>query len=254
MKIIADLHTHTVACDHAYSTLAENCEAAAERGLIAIAATEHACAMLGGPSPVYFYTKKPKEHSGVRIFSGAEVNILGPDTGEPTAWGDMTKWREFAGGNGFDLPDHVLKRIHYVIASIHEPIFNKRNVAETTEIWLKVLDNPNIDCLGHLDRAMECDYEVIVKKAAEKDVIVEINNHSFDLNSASSVVCEKIARFCMQFGTQVAVTSDAHFMHEVGVFNHSLALLESVGFPEELVVNADEARLRAFLARRGVEF
>ena len=41
MNIIADTHTHTLACDHAYSTISENAAAAAGKGLRFLAMTEH---------------------------------------------------------------------------------------------------------------------------------------------------------------------------------------------------------------------
>ena len=42
MKIIADTHAHTLASGHAYSTIKEMAAAAKERGLKALALTEHA--------------------------------------------------------------------------------------------------------------------------------------------------------------------------------------------------------------------
>lgn len=41
MQIIADLHTHTNVTDHAFSTLTEMVQAAEDRGLAAIAITNH---------------------------------------------------------------------------------------------------------------------------------------------------------------------------------------------------------------------
>ena len=49
MKLAADMHTHTVASTHAYSTITENCRAAAELGLRALAITDHYLAMPDSP-------------------------------------------------------------------------------------------------------------------------------------------------------------------------------------------------------------
>jgi len=46
--IKADLHTHTIASGHAYSTLLENIEYGKKRGIETIAITEHTDGMLGG--------------------------------------------------------------------------------------------------------------------------------------------------------------------------------------------------------------
>jgi putative hydrolase len=54
MQIIADTHNHTVACDHAFSTIAENAATARERSLRFLCMTEHGSAMAGAPSRHYF--------------------------------------------------------------------------------------------------------------------------------------------------------------------------------------------------------
>ena len=41
MNIVADLHTHTLACGHAYSTLTEVIQEASDKGLKAVGLTEH---------------------------------------------------------------------------------------------------------------------------------------------------------------------------------------------------------------------
>ena len=47
MKPLCDLHTHTVASGHAYSTLLENVHMAAMRGLKVYGHSDHARLMLG---------------------------------------------------------------------------------------------------------------------------------------------------------------------------------------------------------------
>ena len=41
MKIIADLHTHTLVSEHAYSTVNEMVQSAKEKGFLALAITDH---------------------------------------------------------------------------------------------------------------------------------------------------------------------------------------------------------------------
>ena len=47
MKLLFDLHTHTVASGHAFSTLKENIEEAAAKGLKAMGTSDHYSAMPG---------------------------------------------------------------------------------------------------------------------------------------------------------------------------------------------------------------
>ena len=60
MKIYFDIHTHTTASGHAFSTFKENLEEAAAKGLTAYGMSDHAPAMPGS-APV-----SPKSNSGVR--------------------------------------------------------------------------------------------------------------------------------------------------------------------------------------------
>ena len=78
MNIVADLHTHTNVSDHAFSTLQENCRAAAEKKLYAIAVTNHAPAMKDGAHIWHFGGMRsfPRRIDGVYVLRGAEVNIL----------------------------------------------------------------------------------------------------------------------------------------------------------------------------------
>ena len=64
-----DLHTHTIASGHAYSTLQENIAAARERGLKFLGLSEHGPAVDGGPSRLYFQNYKiiPREYGDMRL-------------------------------------------------------------------------------------------------------------------------------------------------------------------------------------------
>lgn len=78
MKPLCDLHTHTVASGHAYSTLLENVHMAAMRGLKVYGHSDHARLMPGTTDEIYFTNFKviPREIEGVRILHGIEANIL----------------------------------------------------------------------------------------------------------------------------------------------------------------------------------
>ena len=255
MKIYADMHTHTVISGHSYSTLRENCVEAKELGHIAIALTDHAPAISGAPQPIYFMAQVPKTQVGIRVLAGVEVNLISPGKAlqMPGSAASIEDWDGFAMHNGFDLPDWLLERKEYVIASMHNGYYIDEGYAGNTERWLRVLDNPNVDCIGHIGQeAFPCDYETIIKKCVEKNVLLEINNHSFEVREGSAKNCGQVARLCKKYGARIVVSSDAHNAEEVGRFPHSLALLEEVGFPEELVVNSSPERLKAYFAEKGV--
>lgn len=78
MRLIADLHTHTIASTHAYSTLQENVAAAAKQGLAAVAITDHGVTMPGAPGRWYFQNLSmlPRYIDGVMVLRGQETNII----------------------------------------------------------------------------------------------------------------------------------------------------------------------------------
>ncbi|MDL2273578.1 phosphatase [Oscillospiraceae bacterium OttesenSCG-928-G22] len=237
MNIIADLHTHTVAAGHAFSTLYENCLAAKERGLSHIALTEHAPAMPGGPPKIYFGAMRalPRVIEGVFVLRGVELNIL--------------DWE-----GAVDLSPFYLKQLDYVIASLHENMTKPGSAEEHTEAYLNVIKNEYVDCLGHIGNgAYPCDYERVVRALRDAGKILEINNHSFVTRPGSKENCKIAAGFCKKHGVPVAVTTDAHYMSRVGLFPDALALLKELDFPEELVINSSLKRLSDwFLRRKGL--
>ena len=78
MQFVADLHVHTVASGHAYSTVKENARAAADKGLAIIALTDHGPGMPGGAHVYHFsnQTAIPPFLFGVRVLKGIEANAM----------------------------------------------------------------------------------------------------------------------------------------------------------------------------------
>ena len=76
--ILLDVHTHTVASGHAFSSLQEMVHAAAEKGLQILGITEHAPGIPGTCAPIYFRNLHvvPRQMYGVELLLGAELNIL----------------------------------------------------------------------------------------------------------------------------------------------------------------------------------
>ena len=83
-NIIADLHTHSLASTHAYSTIREMVDSAAEKGLKAIAITDHARTMPGAPGPWFFNSmhELPLLYRGILLIAGMEANVIGAQNGQ----------------------------------------------------------------------------------------------------------------------------------------------------------------------------
>ncbi|WP_347916130.1 phosphatase, partial [Clostridium saudiense] len=166
---------------------------------------------------------------------GCEANILDVD------------------GN-LDMPSDAIKNLDYMIASFHEPVFEPKSLEENTMAILNTMDKyEKVEILGHLGNPnYKLDYDAIVKKAKEKDIMIEINNSSLSGSSriGSDVNCEKVARLCKEHGTKVILTSDAHINLRIGDFSNGIELFEKIEMPKELIMN-DPEKLISHLKNKG---
>ncbi|MGN0404614.1 MAG: phosphatase [Bariatricus sp.] len=236
MKIVLDTHAHTVASGHAYNTIREMAKAAADKGLEAIALTDHAPDMPGSCHLFYFQNLRivPRNLFGVKLFLGTEANILDEN-------------------GSVDLPDSVLAEMDLVIASIHPPCYKGAKTKEAiTNAYLAAMENPHIDIIGHPDDGrFMVDYEAIVKKAKETHTLLELNNSSlrpggFRVNTRENDL--EMLRFCKKYEVPVSLGSDAHVDVDLARFDLAMEVLEECEFPEELVVNTSLERLEKILA------
>ncbi|MCB2300796.1 phosphatase [Clostridium tagluense] len=237
MKFVADLHTHTIVSGHAYSTLMENAKYANEIGLEILGVTDHGPNMPGSPDLWYFGNFKvlPRELYGVKMLYGCEANIIDYE------------------GN-LDLPLDLQKGLDIMIVSMHEPLMEGGKSADlNTAAILKAMDNPNVNILGHLGNPkFPIHEEEIVKKAKEKNILIELNNSSFITSRiGSDKNCTKIAKLCIEFGGKIIVNSDAHFCFSIGNFSAAEKVLKDIDMPEELIVNTNRAMLIEFLREKG---
>ncbi len=234
MNIIADLHTHTLVSHHAYSTLAELVDEAKKKNLYAIAITDHAPGLEDGAHRLHFkcLAKLPDVIDGVRIFHGAELNIM-----------------DFLGT--IDLGDVILSKLHFVLASFHREVIEGGTKEEHTNAWLNVVKNKYIDCLGHCGNpAYEFDFETVVKECAKYEKIIEINASSEEARPGSFANCKIIAELCKKYGVHVAVNTDSHSRWTIGNFEPGIMLLKEISFPEEMVINSSLERLNAFFEKK----
>ena len=234
MKICADLHTHTIASDHAFSTVSEICAAAHTAGLRAVAITDHAPAMEDAPHRWHFTTMHmlPRVCQDVFILRGAELNIV-----------------DYEGA--VDLTPDALRKLDFVIASFHDTVLRPGREEDHTRALLTVADNPLIDCLGHPGQPQFAfDHETVIRRCRETGTLLEINNNSFLVRSRGISVCRELARLCARYEVPVVVNSDAHWAGMAGQTPRALAMLAEISFPERLILNLSWPRLCDYFQNR----
>ncbi len=237
MKLYFDLHTHTLASGHAYSTLTENIAAAKAQGLTAYGHSEHAESMPGSVSNLYFTNFRviPKEVEGMRIVGGIEVNIV-----------DIH-------GN-LDVEEWILKGVDYAIASIHSVTMQFGTPEENLHAVITAMENPYIKILGHPeDCRYGLDFDILCQEANRTGTLLELNNTSLHPESVRPKGRESataMLQACMRHNTRIIVNTDAHIASFVGDFENALGLLEELNFPESLVVNASPEGLEQILKKK----
>lgn len=231
MKIVGDLHCHTIASIHAYSTLRENIEAAKKKKLCVLGITDHGSGTHDSPPLSYFenLTSLPDNVEGIRILRGVEANIM-----------------DFRGN--LDMPDEILKNLDIVVASFHISCTRPGTRAEHTEAYKRLAQNPLVHIIGHSGSVeFPYDYAEVIPEFKKYHKLVEINAHTFICRKKSIGNCRKIALLCKQYRVPVVVNSDAHSEFEVGCCDKALEMLEELKFPEELIVNTNQERLEKYL-------
>ena len=224
MTFVLDVHCHTVNSTHAYSTISENAEHAATIGLTHIGLCDHAPAMPGGAHLYHFVNiwSLPDIIKGVRVFKGAEVNIMN-ERGK------------------VDLENNWLKNMDFVIAAMHRGVIPAINRKADTNALIKAMDNPYVHIIGHpLGAWYDIDVNILVEAAARTQTILEVNEKSINPGSNRYNGNEdtiKMLKLCKEMNVPVLASSDAHFCTEVGCFNNAKALIEEVGLNESLVLN-----------------
>lgn len=125
MKIELDVHTHTIASGHAFSTLQEMAQAAAGKGLKVLGITEHSPGIPGTCHPIYFRNLHvvPRRMYGVELLLGAEINILD-------------------GKGNLDLDEDYMKMLDIRIAGIHSLCYEYGTIEENTHGMVQAISNP----------------------------------------------------------------------------------------------------------------
>jgi DNA polymerase (family 10) len=205
-----DLHSHTTLSD-GRDTLAEMAAAGRERGYAYMAITDHSASHGFGDhvtaerlwERIEEVREWNKGKRGFRLLAGSEVNI-GLD-------GEL------------DYPDDLLAALDWVVASVHTS-FSISGVAMTERV-LTAVENPHVDCIGHLTGRLigrrepyDVDVEAVVAAAASAGTMLEING-----NPNRRDLSEHHARLAREAGATIVLNTDAHGVDTLGNMAYAVA-------------------------------
>jgi DNA polymerase (family 10) len=139
-----------------------------------------------------------------------------------------------------DVPDEVLAQLDWVIASLHTS-FDR----SPTERILAAIDNPHVDCIGHLTgrrlsrrarlEGAPVDVERIVERAAATGTALEINAQPDRLDLRDSH-----ARLAGEAGVRVPVNTDAHSAGALGFAELGIGQARRAWLRRDQVLNTRE--------------
>jgi DNA polymerase (family 10) len=205
-----DLHSHTTLSD-GRNTLEEMAEAGRERGYAYMAITDHSASHGFGDhvteerlwERIDEVADWNKGKRGFRLLAGSEVNI-GLD-------------------GSLDYSEDVLAGLDWVIASVHTSFGISER--EMTARVLAAIENPYVDCIGHLTGRLigrrepyGVDVEAVAEAAARNGTMIEING-----NPNRRDLSEHHARLASEAGVTIVLNTDAHGVDTLNNMSYAVA-------------------------------
>lgn len=232
-----DLHMHTVASTHAYSTLHDYIAEAKRKGIKLFAITDHGPDMADAPHYWHFVNMRiwPRIVEDVGILRGIEANI-----------------KNIAGE--IDCTGPMLTSLDFIIAGFHEPVFAPQDKETHTQAMIAAMASGNVHMISHPGNPkFPVDIPVIAAAAAKYQVALEINNSSFVSSRVGSEQnCQAIAAAVRDAGGWLALGSDSHTAFTLGEFTECQKILDAVDFPQDRILNVTPRRFLNFLESRGM--
>ncbi len=233
IRTVADLHCHTVASTHAYSTILENVTYAKRRRLQCIAITDHA-GITDSPHIWHFSNLAAVPHivEGILVLRGAEVDLLDDQA-------------------HLSMSDSAMRGLDWINVSFHRPSCSPKDPDYHTAAYLNAAKNPYVDVIAHSGTdAFRYDYEKGIRAFGEYGKLVELNAGSLRVRKDSQKNCVEIAKLCKKYRVPVVINSDAHFATAVGDVSSVIRMLHEIDFPEELVLNGNAERLFGYIKEK----
>jgi DNA polymerase (family X) len=225
--LTGELHCHSTWSSDGKGSIEEMALTAKGRGYRFLCITDHSHYLRDGRLERQW--KEVEELNGrltsFRVLRGIEVNIR-------------------ADGS-LDVDDDVLAELDWVIASLHTS-FDR----SPTERILGAMDNPHVDCIGHLTGrrllkrpGAQVDVERVVAHAVETGTALEINSQPDRLDMRDTH-----SRLAGEAGVRIPITTDAHSVGALGYAELGVAQARRAWLTKEQILNTrpwrDIAKLR----------
>jgi DNA polymerase (family 10) len=222
--IRGDLHSHTTLSD-GRNTLEEMAAAGRDRGYAYMAITDHSASHGFGDhvSAERLWERIAEIEAwnegkrGFRLLAGSEINIGLDGT--------------------LDYPDDVVEALDWVVASVHTSFAISER--EMTARVLAAIENPLVDCIGHLTGRLigrrepyGIDAEAVAEAAARTGTMLEING-----NPNRRDLSEHHARLAAEAGVTIVLNTDAHGVETLNNMAYAVATARRAWLTADQVAN-----------------
>lgn len=241
MVIFGDFHTHTP-YSHGKNTVLENAIVAKEKGLKAIAITDH------GFGHKLYAVKRNKfeqlrkecleaeKQTGVKIYLGLEANITSIDGTIDLTQEEIKKLDILlVGHHNFVKAKTIKDQFSLFVRNIVSKVFpvSKKKIQKNTQAYLNLLKKYKVDVLTHLNYGMKVDTMKVALEAKKRGTLIELNGKRICFTDEEMI---SMAKAKVKF----IINSDAHSSKSVGEVNNAINLITRLNIPKELVVNLDK--------------
>ena len=240
--IRGDLHMHTTATD-GEDTLAEMVRAAIARGLQYIAITDHG-------QRVTMARGLDKRRLLKQWDDIDRLNESLAEDGRPPIVVLKGIEIDMLEKGGLDLPDDVLEKADWVVASLHYGQNQPRE--QITARIIEAIENPHVSVIGHPTGRLlnkrppyDVDIEAVIAAAARTGTFLEINANPWrlDLNDHHAAAAKKA-------GVKIVISTDAHSTRGLDVMRCGVLQARRAGLEAGDVANTRSlAGLRKLMKR-----
>jgi putative hydrolase len=235
-EIEVDIHSHTLASTHAYSTIHDYVYHAKKNGLRMFAITDHGPEMEDAPHEWHFQNSLifPRVDNGIGILRGIEANIK-------TIAGEI------------DCGEKIRDSLDIILCGFHRQVFAPQSKEINTEAMLNTIKSGHVHVITHPGNPkFPIDPEVIVKASAEYNVALEVNNSSFMYSrKGSEKTCNIIIELAKKYDAPLSIGSDSHIGYSIGKVEKAVDIIKANNYPMDRVINRTVDSLFDYLAAKG---
>ena len=242
--IIADMHTHTIFSEHAYSTMEENIQYALKNNLKYIAITDHyyndgtSIHKKNETTRIEYMENNINPYlNKIQIIGSAEFNL----NQEIYDFEKISKlkWRPIGLHSWFiDIPNSSLETIYEKFNDATKD--NKHNCFVHIERELHKLENKKY-ANDYCGKDIQLWLKSICDLAKKKDIYLELNESSIISNECGGIDRIKYwLKYAKENKNLISLGSDSHFCRRVGNFTNAIELLNEIDYPKELILNCNE--------------